>query len=86
MDNDFATMSTRDIKEALKLGHLNIGSIKPEYQPELKSRIDALEAEYAERKRGKRVVTVKTRFGKTTRIILPPMVADNSEDEGWIGL
>jgi hypothetical protein len=38
-------MSKRDLREAVKLGWMNFDSVKPEFQPELKARIEACERE-----------------------------------------
>ena len=44
---DFCNMSDADLREAIKLGNMNIDKIKPEFQADLLIRLDYLEAEWA---------------------------------------
>jgi len=46
---DFTQLTTKDIKEAIKLGNLNFDAIKPKRQAEVRNRIDALQYELTKR-------------------------------------
>lgn len=61
---DFSSLTDRDLREAIKLGCINYGSLKPEAQPDLKRRIDALMRERDRRD------TAKTHAGKLAAFVI----------------